>query len=299
MKRLILSFFILFFGSTYGQNWLEPSARWNYSVYWFTPSGSVTVQLDKDTIVEQHFCQVLRLKNHNILLSKTYPDALYTYAENDTIYYYVGNKFRPTIDFNAKLGDTVKLFTKDLIPSDTCYTSDSLQIYLFDSIFQTAVDTFMLKTFRCRKVDIVSGTSEPNWFIFSEKIGFWDYPYPIITCNTDPALPTLCNYGDSTISGFWMKPNIKACETVGIDETKTIQDAFFISPNPTSSAFTITVDKFKETPIEVGLFNKEGQKVKTIHINKQQTNVDGSDLPEGLYFLEGDNFIPAKVMVLH
>lgn len=299
MKRLILPLFIFHFCSTYGQHWLEPTARWNYSVYWFTPSGSVTVQIDKDTIIEQHHCQVLRLKNHSIVLSKTYPDVLYTYVENDTINYYVDYKFRPTIDLNAKLGDTLKLFTKDLIPSDTCYTSDSLQIYLVDSIFQTAVDTFNLKTFRCRKVDIVLGMSEPNQFIFSEKIGFWNYPYPIIGCNTDPVFPALCNYGDSTISGFWMFPNIKTCEAVGIEELSSKQVVFSISPNPSSSTFTLEIDKFSGNPFEVLLVNMQGQKVKTIHIDKPKTDISCVDLPEGIYFLKSENSTPSKVMVLH
>lgn len=298
MKRFILPLFILFFVSTSAQQWLEPSASWTYQLSNTIGGGFVSTFIEKDSLINGQLCQKIAFRTAIPNTFPSLPNNYFTYQSNDSIFILSDNTFSLIIRRNMNIGDTLFL-KRPSVDTAICQATSLYYRYRLDSIALYPKSDAPLNAYYFSRADTFKQWSAHNIY-FVEKIGFNCLPYPFTpVCVFDGDHFDLCNYGDSTISGFWMNPNIKACETVGIEETKTNQAVYSISPNPSSSAFIITVDKFNGTQIEVGLYNVEGQKVKTIHINKQQTNVDGSDLPEGIYFLKSENSSPSKVMVLH
>jgi len=298
MKRLILPVFLLIAFSVNAQKWLSSTAKWSYSHYNNFGGGfyeeNTTANVLGDTIIGGQLCQVIQWNGANLFPPANY----YTYQVNDSIFFLLDNAFVLAFRTKMNIGDTLFL-KRPSVDTAICQATNLYYRYRLDSIATYPKSVAPLNAYYFSRADTFKQWAGTN-ICFVEKIGFNCLPYPYVpACIFDGSNFDLCNYGDSTISGFWMNPNIKACETVGIKEPKSNQVVYSISPNPVSSVFTITIDKFTSTSIEVGLYNMEGQMVKSILMDKKQANIDCSNLSEGLYFLKGKNFEPSKVMVLH
>jgi len=275
MRNYLLPILFFLFTQSNAQQWLEPTAKWYYSHYWFRPLNNVVVSLGADTVIDNHFCQ-------RIVPDKVYRQPIhFTYQSSDTIYFYLKGKFRPTIRLNALKGDTLHFFSEEIDTSSKCFRKDSLYLFRLDTIYNTSFDTFSLKTYRLIGLDRNVGESYPYSFTFTERIGFHDYIYPPFDCSTDPEGFTLCNYGDSTISGFWMNPNIQKCLSVGINETENIENNIKLYPNPVSDFLTI------ETAVKIESILLEDLQGKTILIPDINNNrVSLFQLNAGIYILK-------------
>jgi hypothetical protein len=69
-------------------------------------------------------------------------------------------------------------------------------------------------------------------------------------------------------------------------------------PNPTSGQATLQFSKPFEQVIFMKLLNKLGQEVQSINVlpDSKQTSIDLSNLPNGVYFLNGEGVVPLKIV---
>jgi hypothetical protein len=108
----------------------------------------------------------------------------------------------------------------------------------------------------------------------------------------------ICRYGyfyklDSiyvyacALSGQWSKYYGKKMSSVGINELNESL-TFNIYPNPSASKITIDVSDilFTNEKNYISLINALGQTVLKSSFNSKQTEIDVSNLPEGIYFVQ-------------
>ena len=108
----------------------------------------------------------------------------------------------------------------------------------------------------------------------------------------------ICRYGyfyklDSiyvyacALSGQWSKYYCKKMSSVGINELNESL-TFNIYPNPSASKITIDVSDilFTNEKNYISLINALGQTVLKSSFNSKQTEIDVSNLPEGIYFVQ-------------
>jgi hypothetical protein len=87
----------------------------------------------------------------------------------------------------------------------------------------------------------------------------------------------MCNYGDSTISGFWLYPNADCRERhVGISDVRA-DDGLSIYPNPVSDL--LHIDGLSANSL-IQVFDPEGRLVIT---TKQDKQINVHDLSPGVY----------------
>src|SRR5690606_11073893 len=85
-------------------------------------------------------------------------------------------------------------------------------------------------------------------------------------------------YGCS--DSFTLEVKVNPC--VGLDEN-TANTGISIYPNPNKGEFVIS----SEQAMDLQIINELGQVVKTLHINKNTTEVKLNDLSRGIYFIIG------------
>ncbi|MEZ4935280.1 MAG: T9SS type A sorting domain-containing protein [Saprospiraceae bacterium] len=107
------------------------------------------------------------------------------------------------------------------------------------------------------------------------------YPASTLGCCTVPVHFSLLDEPDSILATAYFKYKLgnTDCSTVSVKETE--KASIEISPNPTAGFFNI---KSTTQLAGVNIFNLQGVRLETIKNNLNQ--VDVSDLPSGIYFLE-------------
>jgi len=243
MRNYLLLFLFFMTIQSQAQLWLEPTARWNithYSYFIGFMTGeevgnykSSEAFVEKDTVVLGQHCQKIAYPEKTFVFFDE--QLYYTYKSNDTIYFLIGNSFKPAFYLNVNIGDTVYLpISTSCRPTETSvkFRLDSIGILLKNN--DTLQQFFMSpliknQPYRFSNIEFITG------------IGFNCSPYFFDNgCTFDGGDKfTLCNYGDSTISGFWMNPNIQKCVSVGINETENIENNIKLYPNPVSDFLTI------------------------------------------------------------
>jgi serine protease AprX len=102
-------------------------------------------------------------------------------------------------------------------------------------------------------------------------------------------LDTLKKHASNTASPNntigWGIPNMCA-SPVGIKEVTQSVNVFKVFPNPVANKFTIIITKKDYEVVNAEIYNTIGGLVKTIAITSDQTNVDMSSYPSGIYFVK-------------
>jgi hypothetical protein len=116
------------------------------------------------------------------------------------------------------------------------------------------------------------------------------YNNSLSTC----ALQSICDYLASPNGTVEIHDNAPACNSpeevdsacvyLSTDEINP-QHTFSISPNPTSTTITISTPTTPEKNTTLTIFNINGQALLSRQITEQQTVVDVSGLPQGVYFV--------------
>ncbi len=269
-----LYFFLLFIlGISIGvtaQNWALPSSKWRYEGYsaWSATIYSEARDVTGDTVLGGQHCTVVSAPYH-------YP--VYTYASGDTAYRWVNGVFHPMFYFNAHAGDTI------MIGNDTaeCCAHVAEVRCRVDSEGIIVVGGLSLKKFSVRVVDSLAGHAFPPSFEYAERIGilgsYSETFYQPFTSALDADSYGFCNYGDSTIAGFWLYPHTNCRNTVGLNDVAA--DALFsIYPNPAQDILYIQSHLVLDA--KVNITDMTGRELTMMH---QDSKIDIRLLAPGIY----------------
>ena len=130
-------------------------------------------------------------------------------------------------------------------------------------------------------------TQETDGFVEGELLQFRLYRQSTneefnLTVNYDRSLPS--HDGSFTANGL---SAIKEMEAASTGVTSLLNDqSVFIFPNPATSAVNIIINGKIPDGIQAGLYNLQGQKMITIDIRQQQTQLDISNLQQGIYLIK-------------
>ena len=271
MKNIILTLgFFLIAINVNAQKWALPSSTWVIYILEFSSSFE-TVKIEKDTIIQGVSCKKLNAFN-----------PIYTYEENDTVYFFYDDLFRPTYYFNAEVGDTISLYDFSDCLNGTTLSNDSTLFAVVDFIDSVDVGNKFLKRYNCSI--FIQDTSlffQGASFYYTELIGS-NYIYPNIECVLDQASLNICSYGDSSIQDFYAFQE-DFCVDVSIYELENQNSQISIYPNPIANFLNVQLDFNTESKI-LSIRNTMGQIVQKFTITQGENSLDISHLPSGVYF---------------
>ena len=281
MKRIyvLLTLCIFFISKGAAQNWALPSSQWVETE--FSPWGGYSwphfLFVEKDTTISSIPCA-------KIIMDSTHDAITYTYLSGDTVYMFVNGRFEPTMYFGAHVGDTLQFYTD----GNASYDSTPYVHGKVDSITMISMSGQNLRQFNISVIDTLrQGYFYSNIFpphiVYAEKIGFiFTYPslfYQIYSSVVDADSYSLCNYGDSTISGFWLYPNADCrARHVGISDISP-DEIFSIYPNPTSEYLHVNTSL---VDFQIKLCDISGRGI-PIELNKAEIYI--RNLSDGIYFI--------------
>jgi|GEM_PF-4068404 len=225
-------FLFCFFVYTDAQHWALPSSRWTIAEFspWSGTSYPVNFWVETDTMVQSVPCA-------KVASNIGFPLDIYTYLSGDTAYMFVNGSFKPMLYFGAHVGDTLLYYT------DTNANFAGIP-YLHghvDSITTVSVNSQNLKQFHVSIVDSLPYLY-PRQLSYTEELGFdLTYPsvfYQIFSSVVDADSYGWCNYGDSSISNFWLYPRTNCPYGVGITDISS-GPIFDMYPNPVNDILHI------------------------------------------------------------
>ncbi|MBK8923967.1 MAG: T9SS type A sorting domain-containing protein [Saprospirales bacterium] len=181
---LAIIFFPLFSQIKGQSEWAPTGARWHYcqGTGLGEPicGGYFYLEVIADTTIGGRACRKISGYQKNWLNQVTPLPDRFTYAENDSVYYYQpdSNRFLLTFDFSAQAGDTLEFPTPRVFPWDPPDTSFLVRV---DSIVRRPAGQDSLRFFYVTPVDWASWWFYGGWY--AEKIGgkLIQSPFPIVT----------------------------------------------------------------------------------------------------------------------
>jgi hypothetical protein len=152
---LLFSFVFGLHQAVFTQKWCEPGAEWIMSEDYHY----MRYHYQKDTIYEGVPCkkiQALRINRDQCKDTVAIENrSIYTYAQNDTVWFYHEDAFYPTYFFNAQVGDT--LVVKNFMPFDDP-DCDTTLIQVIDSVGNNNILWRYIAFFICTHLDQVNLT---------------------------------------------------------------------------------------------------------------------------------------------
>jgi hypothetical protein len=276
---LLLILSVSFISRSTAQNWALPSSRWIETEFspWSGSTWPNYLYVEKDTVVLSMPCA-------KVQDSLGYTAPIFTYLSGDTVYMFVNGRFEASMYFGAHTGDTLQFYTDgNAIYDSIPYIRGKVDSVTLISINGQSLRQFYISIIDTLPVYFVTQYIYPHQITYAEKIGFlYTYPslfYQMYSGMVDADSYGLCNYGDSTISGFWLYPNADCrARHVGIEDVSSDQ-IFSIYPNPASEYLRINTS-LKEYKIR--LTDLSGRVIPLIQNNDE---IDIRSLSVGIYFV--------------
>ena len=198
-QYLIVLLALFFCLDGFAQKWALPSSKWRYIRYdMYGGRDSITWSVEKDTVVQGTNCKKI----------SSPLNVIYSYLSGDTVYIMrpivlgtsPSNFFLPYYFLGAHQGDHIVMYNID----DGCSPEpddvvDSIQtLYMGGDTFNAFWLSRNGYSTGYRYIDRIGG--------YSNSLSYPDnYIYPHYNC-FDEVNYSFCNYGDSTIPGFWLFP---------------------------------------------------------------------------------------------
>ena len=278
MKRYFTTVFLLVvILSAHAQKWGAPAAVMKFNSYGYHPPSYGGKLYNTDTIIQgQHYIYTIGSGMPSL-----------SYFSGDTVYFYLNGAFRPSMYFGVNIGDTVSFYNKN-----HCTVSDTLVQGIIDSTsyIYLGSDSFKVYRFLILTHGVYSNVFPDSLHMnYAEKLGFVIYTGPVLDKYVDPLFycqpPTgaddsgdfgLCNYGDSTILGFWVNPDSACIIYNGIHDlgANLLLQLF---PDPGHSVVYLRTNLVN---FNISIYDVNGI---CIRILESTDTVDISDLPIGLY----------------
>ena len=282
MKTIyIVTLFILFFSvKTNAQNWALPSSKWTQTIFnpWNGSIYPVDFFVQKDTVVQSVSCTKIVGDTFNY-----HPNIIYTYLSGDTAYMFVNGSFKPMLYFGAHVGDILLFYTD----STNGFTGIQYLHGRVDSINTILVNGQNIKQFNVSIIDTIPSQISPRQLVYTEKLGFmYTYPslfYQLFSSVVDANSYGVCNYGDSTINGFWLYRDSNCRTNVGIEDVSN-DGSLSVYPSPASDYLHIqtTLGQY-----HIRLFDLAGRELSYAMNNDE---MDIRNLSSGIYFITVSTF---------
>ncbi len=269
------------------QNWCPSGAEWTYSGSTYAGESNLKLIYEKDTMVKQQLCK--KIKGRLIKISYGPPgtppkitdtlstEPIFTYAKNDTVFFYYKNSFYPAYYFNAKLGDTLN-YENPLIP-----TFPIKQV--IDSVGVVNINSIPLKYYVTKNLSSDNDIADPQQTTIMERIGVLDnYIIPYYAPVTESYSSLIC-YKDDSFQLYQKYPN-GSCDYISLTSNVLNESTVKLSPNPASDKFTLScssIDKI-QTVLIFDLSAKLRNKIDVVE-NGEITEIDISNLQNGLYYV--------------
>ena len=257
------------------QNWALPSSRWEYKTSGCGFAGPCYDYASYDLHVLDtiqmggRYCS--RVVYYNINSS---PHYYYTYESVDTAYFYIDNAYRATFYFAAQAGDTLQFY--DLFGHS--YTHG-----VVDSVTPTIIASDTFHKFSIRSID-------RNWYFkYMDRVGILgtysgDPFYPGLESIVDADWTYVCNYGDSTLTGYLLYPDSACRSTVGIHDLSAGAHVRFY-PNPSSGTLTIDVSGYEPGERQISVYDEIGQMVYS-QLSDRSVETISLHIARGVYTVE-------------
>ncbi len=290
MKLLITTLFLVPLLFAHGQQWALPSSTWLCTSF-DEALGAVTftMQIEKDTVVANIPCKKFNRPGYY-----TQPGDLFTYTANDTVFFYLNGRFRATYYFNALVGDTVSYFDGQELGSGGDTTVEAV-VFLIDTV---TIGGQSLRSFHTAILPESNGQKrvQQDTLVYTEKIGCYSvYPQFWHVNTFDEVIDLICDYGDTTIAGFYASLN-QGCLS-GISYVSPGDYRFEMYPNPSVNRLTIVTDNTQFNNVLI-IRDFSGNIVYETKLTAANTQLTTEVLPNGFYFVSISNGVDVKTRKL-
>ena len=265
---------ILFTANVNAQHWALPSSRWEYKTSGCGFSGPCYDYPSYDL----HFSDTIQMGGRYcsriVYYTNNYPHYYYTYESSDTAYFYIDGAYRATFYFAAQAGDTLQFY--DL--SGHSYTYG-----VVDSVTPMILGTDTFHKFSMRSIT-------RSWrFEYMDRVGMLgtysgDPFYPALESIVDADWTYVCNYGDSTLTGYLLYPDSACRSTVGIHDLSTGSSVRFY-PNPSSGTVTIDMSDYEPGERQIRVYDEIGQMVYS-QLSDRSVETISLHIARGVYTVE-------------
>ena len=288
MYKLVILFFSLWITkeNVQAQKWCEPGAEWIYYGFDMGPYlGKVRYFHQKDTLIENKACQkILKQGVGGVNCTDTFNvegGSFFSYSANDTVWFYLHNKFFPGYMFNAQVGDTH--FLHHLYP-DPC---DSFLIFIVQN---TGIEILNGDTLRTYTLQKFKDTLISNEFLsVTERIGITEHVFvPTDACIIDGPYWKLVCYDDVAVNFHNTEFNSLTCDpcnhAVSVAE-HSAQNELLIYPNPVYDFLTLKVKGFSISEIEIKDITGKLLVCKRVAHFSDDNKIDVQGLNTGVYLI--------------
>jgi hypothetical protein len=187
--------------------------------------------------------------------------------------------------FGAHAGDTILLYNDSTRYFDGIRDGAEYLHGIVDSIVTEPFTGQSLKRFYVSILDTAIN-SHRRFMSYSEKTGYTYNNgfvfYPSYEYFLDGFPNILCNYGDSTLSNYWLNPANQCNAQLGIDDPISKAIRLNIFPNPSSGSFTIDMSGLGSSVRAIHIYNQLGQVVYTGETDRSELALD-LHLVSGMY----------------
>jgi len=273
----------------FGQVWIDSDAKWTFDYFNVAETGTWRWEYTHDTTIQGHQAQVIKATKYRYGGPGTsiinYGNT-YTFASNDSVFYFKDDSFFLLYDFGAQIGDTwiVAIDTTFNACQDTATVEvvETGTIIINGNEYRTITletiseSLYALNGLRVEKFGILPTTYENSNFGFLPGYQYCEGG-PII----DYDLLTFRCYEDSSFPTY--NPTNKDCDTLTSTSELLIEN-FKIYPNPSSSKLHLISPNITVSTIEI--LDMYGRLITRQNYND---NVDISKLINGVYFIRIKN----------
>ncbi len=289
MKTLKLTIiFIISFGYfSHSQTiWAPPGAEWYYNYQQWDNVGYTKIKYIGDTIIDTKICKKLEKTKFIYSYSSNKYDTTalgeeYTYAKNDTVFYYRFNKFFVLYDFSAQQGNSWQI-----AGNNNWGECDSVA-----NVTVNTSDTVIINGFNLKRVK-VDYNDTLKWLLFGdiiERIGALSYMFPENNCVIDAPSEggMLRCYYDNELGHY--KRGIIQCDSIvktGIKESFLNDN--YLYPNLLTMFSPINI-KSKDKLGKVEIFNINGQPVYSVFVESNMYQLNLNFLNNGFYVVVFNN----------
>ena len=285
MKKILFVLFLSISTIANSQVWISKDAVWHYDWSAIGSGGFIKIEYEKDTLINNKMCNKLvpityvfgsNQYYQTYLVSKDTLQSQFTYANGDTVFYFVNGKFFTLYNFGAKPGDSWNIGIDSMFDCSKSFVK-------VDSIGTIVINA---ATYRW-----ISLSTNPNSSVglngkIVERFGaIDDYLFPtyrscMIGTVVDFPFYSFDCFQDDNFS-LYNVINMDCEYLLSVANSKSKED-IEIYPTPTSGKVYISNNTNNELFIRINT-------ITGIEVYSQKTmanNVDLSDLNEGIYFLQ-------------
>ncbi len=226
----------------YSQSWARAGATWYYTAHYsyipYPVDGYDKFEKIGDTLVGGKLCdniyETFHVFNWQLNVWITEHSNTFTYQSNDTVFYWMNNRFWIYANYSAQVGDTWNF------ARDTASCSDSSYFHV-DSLGQRiiGVDTLPVWYLTSHYYTAILPITQ---VVLTKTIGYDITMFPFANCLIDYIVwgPFRCYFDSSGLSYSVLTPGVPYCDyTIGIIEPTLNKTEISLYPSPNKGTFTI------------------------------------------------------------